>query len=127
MIFTDTLYVIVALVLGLGLLVLVHEWGHFIVARWAGVRVETFSIGFGRKIAAFRRGETEYMIGWIPLGGYVKMTGQEDMGAAEQTDDPASYANKPVHKRIAIVLAEYSARVSRHATHLLYRSRTASL
>lgn len=97
-------YIAVSLVLGLGLLVIVHELGHFLVARWAGVRVETFSIGFGRRIAAFTRGETEYKIAWIPLGGYVKMAGEDPDDAAARTD-PGSYSNKPVYKRIAIVLA----------------------
>lgn len=97
-------YIAVSLVLGLGLLVIVHELGHFLVARWAGVRVETFSIGFGRRIAAFTRGETEYKIAWIPLGGYVKMAGEDPDDAAAR-NDPGSYSNKPVYKRIAIVLA----------------------
>jgi regulator of sigma E protease len=100
----EIVYIGIAIILGLGLLVLVHEWGHFIVARWAGVRVETFSIGFGRHIASFQRGETLYKIGWIPLGGYVKMTG-EDPQDVSSADDPAAYANKPVWRRMAIVLA----------------------
>lgn len=100
----ELFYIAVSLILGLGLLVLVHEVGHFLVARWSGVRVETFSIGFGRRIAAFRRGETEYKIAWIPLGGYVKMTGEDPEDTAAR-NDPGAYANKPVWKRIAIVLA----------------------
>jgi len=56
-------------------LVLIHEWGHMVVAKRCGMRVERFSIFFGRPIARFRKGETEYRIGWIPLGGYVKITG----------------------------------------------------
>ncbi|MBM3665387.1 MAG: peptidase M50, partial [Actinobacteria bacterium] len=66
---------IVAFVLILMLLVLVHEAGHMVVAKWCGMRVERFSIFFGRPLAKFRRGETEYGIGWLPLGGYVKITG----------------------------------------------------
>lgn len=56
-------------------LILVHELGHFVVARWCGMRVERFSIFFGRPLVRFKRGETEYRIGWLPLGGYVKITG----------------------------------------------------
>jgi regulator of sigma E protease len=60
----------------LGVLVFVHELGHFIVARWHGVRVLTFSLGFGPKLFSFKRGDTEYCISIIPLGGYVKMAGE---------------------------------------------------
>jgi regulator of sigma E protease len=66
-------YVVFGLIL-MGL-ILVHELGHFAVAKWCGMRVERFSIFFGRPLARFTRGETEYRIGWLPLGGYVKITG----------------------------------------------------
>ena len=65
----------------LGVLVFVHELGHFLAARRLGVRVLTFSLGFGPKIVRVRRGDTEYCISAIPLGGYVKMAG-------ENPDDP---------------------------------------
>src|SRR5262249_22120947 len=60
----------------LGVLVFVHELGHFIVARWHGVRVLTFSLGFGPKLFSIKRGDTEYCVSIIPLGGYVKMAGE---------------------------------------------------
>ena len=60
----------------LGVLVFVHELGHFLVARWHGVRVLTFSLGFGPKLLSIRRGDTEYCVSAIPLGGYVKMAGE---------------------------------------------------
>ncbi len=60
----------------LGVLVFIHELGHFLVARWHGVRVITFSLGFGPKIVKFRRGDTEYCISAVPLGGYVKLAGE---------------------------------------------------
>src|SRR5262245_23801397 len=60
----------------IGVIVLVHELGHFVAARRCGVRVEVFSIGFGRKLLTFRRGETVYCISAIPLGGYIKMAGE---------------------------------------------------
>jgi len=63
-------------VLVLGVLVFVHELGHFIAARRVGVRVLTFSLGFGPKLFSFRRGDTEYCISVIPLGGYLKMAGE---------------------------------------------------
>jgi regulator of sigma E protease len=64
----------------IGVLVFIHELGHFLVAKWSGVRVEKFSLGFGKKIFAFRRGETEYLISMLPLGGYVKMYGESGEG-----------------------------------------------
>ena len=62
-------------ILLLGLLIFVHELGHFLVARWCGVTVEIFSLGFGPKIFKYQRGETLYCISLLPLGGYVKMFG----------------------------------------------------
>lgn len=64
----------------LGLLIFVHELGHFLVARMCGVRVEVFSLGFGKKILSYKKGDTTYCLSLIPLGGYVKMFGDE-MGA----------------------------------------------
>ena len=61
----------------LGLLVIVHELGHFVVARWSGVRILRFSIGFGPRLFTWTRGETEYAVSAIPLGGYVKMAGEQ--------------------------------------------------
>ena len=60
----------------IGVLVFFHELGHFVVAKWCGVRVEKFSLGFGKKLVGFTRGETEYIICALPLGGYVKMYGE---------------------------------------------------
>ncbi len=70
------LYVVIEFAIVLGLLVLIHELGHFIVAKLCGVRVETFSIGFGTRIVGFRHGDTDYRISILPLGGYVKMAGE---------------------------------------------------
>src|SRR5512135_1831204 len=67
---------ILAFLFVLGVLIFVHELGHFIAARRIGVRVLTFSLGFGQKVLSFRRGETEYCVSAIPLGGYVKMAGE---------------------------------------------------
>jgi regulator of sigma E protease len=93
------------LVLGFGLVIFIHELGHFLVAKWCDVHVETFSIGFGPPIlgCVFRRGETAYMIALFPLGGYVKMVGE---GPEEESeDDPRSFKNKPVWQRMAIISA----------------------
>jgi regulator of sigma E protease len=92
-----------------GVLVFVHEVGHFLVAKWAGVGVLKFSLGFGPKIVGLRRGETEYLISAIPLGGYVKMVGEDP---ADQTADPArSFQNKSVGWRTLVVLAGPGANV----------------
>src|SRR5260370_16919087 len=66
---------VIELLIVLGIMVLVHEFGHFAVAKLCGIRVEVFSIGFGKRLFGFRRGDTEYQISAIPLGGYVKMSG----------------------------------------------------
>src|SRR6266403_5617380 len=65
----------VALVLGV--MILVHEWGHFIAARIFGVRVDVFSIGFGPRLFGWKRGATDYRVSALPLGGYVRMAGQD--------------------------------------------------
>src|SRR5437870_3759005 len=63
----------------LGVLVFVHEFGHYAVAKLFGVRVEVFSLGFGKRLWGFRRGDTDYRVSLLPLGGYVKMTGENPM------------------------------------------------
>ena len=81
---------VIATVVLLGVLIFVHELGHFLTAKAVDIRVPRFSIGFGPKIFGFRRGETEYVLSWIPLGGYVKMAGMDEMEAIEGKDDGTS-------------------------------------
>lgn len=90
-------------VLVLGALIFVHELGHFLVAKRAGVRVLKFSLGFGPKIIGFTRGETEYLLSAIPLGGYVKMLGEDPK--EEVADPEGSFSAKPVGWRSLIILA----------------------
>lgn len=99
------IFALVKVALGLGLVIFIHELGHFLVAKWCDVHVETFSIGFGPPIpgCVFQRGETTYMIALFPLGGYVKMVGEGP--EEEHEDDPRSFKNKPVWQRIAIISA----------------------
>jgi regulator of sigma E protease len=95
-------------VLGLGLVIFIHELGHFIAAKLCDVHVETFSIGFGKAIPGlqFKRGETTYKVGWIPLGGYVKMVGEGDNADTEEAEeDPRSFKNKSVWQRMIIISA----------------------
>lgn len=95
--------IVIYLIIALSILIFVHEFGHFIAARFFNIRVEKFSIGFGPKIAAFKKGETEYRISMVPFGGYVKMSGDE-IGKVDR-DDPAAFYNKPVWQRALVVLA----------------------
>ncbi len=132
---------VLLVVLGFGAVVLVHEFGHFIVAKLSGIKIEAFSIGFPPILAGVRRtekgwrvrilprffpkendesgdgrlsftigskagaGETEYRIGLVPFGGFVKLFGQEDIGSAKASDDPRSFANKPVGTRMGVLAA----------------------
>lgn len=138
--------------LGFGAVVMIHEFGHFVVAKLSGIKVEAFSIGFPPTILGIQRTETgirfrflpklfakekqetddqgdekrtltsqvvqklarkkkykasdtEYRIGLIPFGGFVKMLGQDDTGPAQETDDPRSFSNKPIPIRVAVVAA----------------------
>ncbi len=89
----------------LGILVFIHELGHFLVARFYGVRVEVFSLGFGKKILQWKKKDTVYCISLIPLGGYVKMFGHLDHTEVAKKDRSVSFSHKPVQARMAIVLA----------------------
>lgn len=96
---------IIPFVILLGLLIFVHELGHFLVAKFWGVRVETFSLGFGKKIFKYKKGDTTYCLSLIPLGGYVKMFGDELNAQIADADKSASFTHKPVGQRISVVLA----------------------
>lgn len=102
-------------------LVLVHEAGHMLVAKWCGMRVERFSVFFGRPLWSFQRGETEYGIGWLPLGGYVKITGMAREELVEREFDvngrviretpvapeiaARAYCNSTTPRKVATILA----------------------
>ena len=142
----DKFWNVLLVALGFGAVIMIHEFGHFIVAKMGGIKVEAFSIGFSPVLVGIRKlkkgvqlrilpplfkadrpegeedsdvedglilnlgqggepSETEYRIGMIPFGGFVKMLGQEDTGAVEANDDPRSFANKPTFIRIAVVAA----------------------
>lgn len=96
---------LVPFVLLLGILIFVHELGHFLVARWCKVRVEVFSLGFGKKILQKKVGDTTYAVSLVPLGGYVKMFGDELGKEISEQDKAVSFLHKTVWQRIAIVLA----------------------
>jgi len=94
-----------AFIIVLGILIFFHEFGHFIVARLFGVGVEKFSLGFGPRILGRKVGITDYRISAIPLGGYVKMVGEEPDAELEPEQVPISFTHKPVWQRILIVAA----------------------
>ncbi len=107
---------VLALIVVLGVLIFVHEAGHFVAAKWAGIYVHRFSLGLGPPIRwlTFRRGETEYSISWLPLGGYVKMASREEdigssalEGGAPTVTVPADrvFEAKPIWKRMVVILA----------------------
>jgi regulator of sigma E protease len=96
---------IVSAILLFGFLIFIHELGHFIVAKVSGVKVLKFSLGFGPKVIGKKRGETEYILSAIPLGGYVKMLGEDDDSEIDQSEMHRSFQNHPVGKRFLIILA----------------------
>ena len=91
--------------LGFAALIILHEAGHFAAAKAVGMRVERFSLFFGPLLVKFRRGETEYGIGPIPLGGYVKITGMNPNEDIPEEARPRAYYNQPVWKRVVVILA----------------------
>lgn len=108
------LLTVAALVVVLGVLIFVHEAGHFVAAKAMGIQVLRFALGFGKPIVSVRRGETEYCICWLPIGGYVKMAGLEDEGIAgeleggkstEPIDPERAFDKKPVWRRMIVILA----------------------
>jgi regulator of sigma E protease len=112
--FHTVVVAIIAFIVLIGVMVVVHEFGHFAVAKLCGVRVESFSVGFGPRLFGIKRGDTDYKVCLLPLGGYVKMTGEtpdqlqagdapEDAGPAEI--DPGSFTNHPRWQRMLIGLA----------------------
>src|SRR5947209_11868030 len=86
-------------VIVIGFMVLIHEFGHYAVAKSLGVRVEQFAIGFGKRLFGFRRGETDYRINALPFGGYVKMSGENPMD--ERTGDRKSTRLNSSHANIS--------------------------
>ncbi|MBU0994760.1 MAG: RIP metalloprotease RseP [Proteobacteria bacterium] len=96
---------IIAFAIVLGVLIFIHELGHFLMARFFGVGVEKFSLGFGPKILSKTVGRTDYCLSAIPLGGYVKMVGEEPDAEIDPSDIPISFTHQHVAKRICIVAA----------------------
>lgn len=104
------MWIIVSIIV-LSFLIFFHESGHFLVARFFGVKVEVFSVGFGKKIWTKTYNGTEYAISAIPLGGYVKMKGQDDLNPNEISNDDDSYNTKAPWKKICILFAGSGANI----------------
>jgi regulator of sigma E protease len=109
----DFLVSAIAFIVLIGIMVVVHELGHFIVAKLCGVRVEAFSVGMGPRLFGVKYGETDYKVCLLPIGGFVKMTGEnpgenqseDDGGEPNPVDDPGSFASHPRWQRMLIALA----------------------
>lgn len=103
----DFLVSAVAFIVLVGLIVILHELGHFVVAKLCGVRVEAFSFGFGPRLFGFKYGDTDYKVCLLPLGGFVKMTGENltEESADEIAGDPSAFTSKPRWQRMLIGLA----------------------
>ena len=121
---------IALLCFGFGFVIFFHELGHFLAAKYVGIRVEQFAVGFGQALFSWRKGmgwkigssgaryeelqklgqaegvgETEYRLNWVPLGGYVKMLGQDDLRPNATQDDPRAYNKKSIPARMLVVSA----------------------
>jgi regulator of sigma E protease len=94
---------VAAVAVVLGFMILIHEFGHYAVAKLLGVRVEQFAIGFGKRLVGFRKGDTDYRINALPLGGYVKMSGENPMD--ERSGDPGEFMSHPRWHRFLIAIA----------------------
>lgn len=98
-------WVTVAIVVGLILTIMLHEWGHYIAAKKAGMKVTEFFLGFGPRIWSFRRGETEYGIKAIPAGGYVRIVGMTNLEDVDPEDEARTYRQSTTPKKLMVVLA----------------------
>lgn len=99
------IYAVVSALIGLGILIIIHELGHFLLAKRTGVGVLTFSIGFGPRLLGRKVGDTEYLLSAFPLGGYVKMVGEDPEEEVKEVDIQRSFSHQRLGKRAAIVAA----------------------
>ena len=100
---SSALYAILSVTLVLGIMIFVHEWGHFMAAKLAGVRVDVFSFGFGPRLFGVKRGDTDYRLSALPFGGYVRMAG--DNPIEERTGADYEFLSKPRWVRVLIACA----------------------
>lgn len=98
---TDVLIVVVALIV----MVMLHELGHFVTAKWSHMKVTEYFLGFGPRLWSVRKGETEYGIKAIPAGGYVKIAGMSNLDEVDPADEPRTYRQQPFHNRLMVAVA----------------------
>jgi len=98
---TDLLVVILALIV----MIMLHELGHFATAKWSHMKVTEYFLGFGPRLWSVRRGETEYGIKALPLGGYVKIVGMSNLDEVDPADEPRAYRQQPFHNRLLVAVA----------------------
>ncbi|HTS10729.1 MAG TPA: RIP metalloprotease RseP [Candidatus Limnocylindrales bacterium] len=108
--FSNFLFSLLAGAVVLGTMVLLHEWGHFVAAKLCSVRVDVFSIGFGPRLWGVKRGDTDYRLSALPLGGYVRMAG--DNPAEERTGEPYEFLSRPRWQRFIIAVAGPAANIA---------------
>jgi membrane-associated protease RseP (regulator of RpoE activity) len=95
----------VAVIVAILLMIVLHEFGHFIMAKWADMKVTEFFVGFGTRLWSFRRGETEYGVKAFPLGGYVKIIGMNNLEEVDPVDEPRSLRQKPYWRKLSVLVA----------------------
>lgn len=95
----------VAVIVAIFVMIMLHEFGHFITAKWAGMKVTEFFVGFGPRLWSIRKGETEYGVKAIPLGGYCKIIGMTNLEPLDPEDEPRAYRNKPYWRRLSVAVA----------------------
>jgi membrane-associated protease RseP (regulator of RpoE activity) len=98
---TSTVLVVVAIIV----MIMLHELGHFATAKWAGMKVTEYFLGFGPRLWSIRRGETEYGVKAIPAGGYVKIIGMSNLEKIDPADEPRTYRQKPYWRRLSVAVA----------------------
>jgi membrane-associated protease RseP (regulator of RpoE activity) len=95
----------VAVVVAIFVMIMLHEFGHFITAKWADMKVTEFFVGFGPRLWSIRKGETEYGVKALPLGGYCKIIGMTNLEPVDPEDEPSAYRNKPYWRRLSVAVA----------------------
>jgi membrane-associated protease RseP (regulator of RpoE activity) len=96
---------LMVMVLGIGLMIFLHELGHFLTAKWSGMKVTEFFIGFGPRLWSFHRGETEYGVKVLPVGAYVRIIGMNNLDEVDPADEPRTYRQQSFPKRLLVVSA----------------------
>lgn len=96
---------VVLVVAAIVVMIMLHELGHFATAKWAGMKVTEYFLGFGPRLWSIRRGETEYGVKAVPVGGYVKIVGMSNLEEVDPADEPRTYRSKPYWRRLSVAVA----------------------